>query len=300
MAVASIANPSWGLRDRAQASDAWTAFWAESGSGSQCLSTSPEIVQAQKAHWWAFAVSLPPACRILDLGCGAGAVGRAIHGARNDVQITGVDIAKVPFIIDTQVDLFSDTAMECLPFADAGFSAAVSQFGFEYGQTGEAATELARVLAPGGTFSFLVHHAESSIVSASRGQLRALAAFKDPAMRAAFVSGNAAAFNAQISALKKLHPQDTLIAELARTLPLRMSRGERERVAIWKSIEEALAPEHWVLEALNVCCVAPGDLHDWLGPLRDYCDVPPANILRKPSGDPIAWIIEGTRKSAGA
>jgi SAM-dependent methyltransferase len=296
MAEAWVVEPPSSVYDRVRARDAWTAFWQESGSGSQCLSTAPDIVQAQKRHWSAFADSLAPGARVLDLGCGAGAVARALMGARRDLQISGIDIARVPFVIDQQVDLLSDTAMESLPFTDASFAAVVSQFGFEYSQIDQAARELARVPAPGAGFSFLVHHAESSIVAASRAQLSAIVAFQAPETRAAFWSGNTAAFNAQLSMLRKTHPYDTLIAELARSLPSRMNRGERERAAIWKAIEEALAPERWVLEALNVCCVAPQDLDDWLHPLRRAFEVRPAQVLRKPTSEPIAWIIEGVRR----
>ncbi len=295
MAEASVAEPSWGHYDRARARDAWTAFWQESGAGTQCVAGAPDILQTQKQHWSSFAASLNAGTRVLDLGCGAGAVARTLLATRRDVQITGIDIAKVPLVIDPLVDLLSDTAMESLPFADASFGAVVSQFGFEYGEVDKAADEAARVLAPGGRFSFLVHHAKSSVLAVSRAALDALVAFTGPETRAPFCAGHAAAFHERMAALARKYPKDRLIAELSRTMPLRIVRSERERLAIWNAIEEALAPEQWLLEALEVCCVAPEDLDSWLVPLRAVADIAPVLTLRKPTGEPIAWIVEGKR-----
>jgi hypothetical protein len=170
----------------------------------------------------------------------------------------------------------------------------VSQFGYEYGRTGDTARELARVLAPRARLSFLVHHAGSSIVAANRARLGVLDTLLGPTMSAAFCSGDAASFNAQMSALLGEAPQDPLIGELARSLPARLSRTQRERLAIWKAIEDALEPERCLGESLNACCVAEQRLDEWLDPLRGICDLLPPTVLREPGGEPIAWQIEGT------
>lgn len=287
------------LYDRAKTREAWTIFWQEQRPGSRCLEGAhPETAQALMTHWSSFAASLPPKIRVLDIGCGGGAVARWLVAARSDVQVTGIDIAEIPRVVDSQIELLSHTSMEALPFANASFSAAVSQFGYEYGRTGEAAKELARVLAPQAHFSFLVHHAASSVVAAGRARLRALTTFLGAEMRGAFVSGDTSSFDAQMSLLKQNHPSDGLVAQLARSLPPPLSRGNSERIGIWKAIEDALAPERRILEAMNVCCVAPDELEDWLIPLGNLFEVKKALIARKSGRQPIAWRIDGIQGSA--
>jgi SAM-dependent methyltransferase len=218
---------------------------------------------------------------------------------RRDIRVTGIDIAKVPRAADAQIEVVSDTAMEALPFADASFHAAVSQFGFEYGDLGRTATELARVLAPGARFSFLVHHAGSSIVTTNRARLRALVAVQQEKMRAAFLAGDVDTLNAEMSSLQRQHPYDTLVAELARVLPARARAGGRERNAMWSAVEIALAPERTLLEELSVCCVAPNEMDDWLAPLRRCCEMMAVSVLRRQRGEPIAWRLDGASRAIG-
>lgn len=279
--------------ERARIRDAWTAFWREPSSRLQCLGGAPDVAQALRTHWSAFAAVLPRSACVLDIGCGAGAAARSLLAARSDLRITGIDFARVPPAAEAQIWLRSDTAMESMPFADASFDAAVSQFGFEYGRTHKAARELARVLAPGGKFSLVVHHAESSIVAANRARLNALLALQQDDMRAAFLSGSVIAVDAEMSSLRREYPADTLVAELARVLPPRARMADRQRSATWNAVAVALAPEQAILEALDSCCVAPEEMEGWLGPLRQFHDVASVSVLRKASGVPIAWCVNG-------
>jgi SAM-dependent methyltransferase len=276
---------------RERSRDAWTAFWQEPGQ-SRCVADAPDIATLLDGHWSWFASSLQANARVLDLGCGAGAVGRALLAARRDVHVTGVDFARVPLRLQPHLELLSDTAMESLPFADASFAAATSQFGFEYADTGTSAAEMARVLAPRAPFSFLVHHAGSAIVAGERARLTALRAALESEMRATFCAGDAS-FTSRISALKNAHPHDALIAELARTLPMRLARPPRERHALWIAVEDALAPELCLAEALTSCCVAPEDLDRWTAALRSACELTSVSILHDLQGAPVAWVIEG-------
>jgi SAM-dependent methyltransferase len=284
------------LRERMTAQDAWTAFWQDPAAGMQCVRGAPEITEALRAHWSAFAASLAPDARVLDLGCGAGAAAGALLLARPDLQITGVDYASVPATADGRIRLISNTAMESLPFAAASFDAVISQYGYEYSRTHKTANQLARVLAPAGRFSFAVHHAGSSVIAANRARLNAILAVQAPDMRADFVAGNAFAVEARMSSLRRAYPGDALVAKLAQLLPQRARAGGQE--SAWRALEGALAMERTILEAMDSSCVAPEELDGWLGPLRQFCVVTAIAILRKQDGTPIAWQIDGTHRPA--
>lgn len=276
------------------ARNAWTAFWQEPGQ-SKCMSGATGVWQVLDAYWSAFSRSLPPDTRVLDLGSGAGAVARRLAAARPDVFVTGIDFARIPLTLQPQVELLSETAMESVPFEDRSFGAAVSQFGFEYSRTEEAARELARVVATGAPLQMLVHHSESSIVTSNRDRLAALQSFLSPAVRNAFCEGDSPALDVQLSALAHRHPSDALVAELRRSLPSRVGRPPRERGAIWTAIEDALAPERCLAESLNASCVAPAGLNEWLQALQGPFELAEPVVLREPSGEVIGWDIRGCR-----
>ncbi|MBC8027130.1 MAG: class I SAM-dependent methyltransferase [Steroidobacteraceae bacterium] len=292
-AVFRTADTFPGLHARVPA--AWTAFWNDPAQN-RCASGAPEIWQALEGHWSTFAHSLAPGARVLDLGCGAGAVARQLLRACTSISVTGIDFARLPLTIRPRVELLSDTAMESLPFPEHSFDAAVSQFGFEYSDTVRAAKEMARVLAPGAKISFIVHHAGSGVVQASRARLDALRMILSTTTGAAFCAGDVTAFDAQMRALLRQHRGDPLALELARSLPSRLQRTHRERVAIWKAIGEALVPERCISECLASSCVAAPRVGEWLEPLRAVCDLAPVVMLREPSGVPIAWRVEGVRR----
>lgn len=281
-------------RERARIRDAWTAFWQDPASGQGCVRGAPDVTAALNAHWREIAGLLPPGAQVLDLGCGAGAAARALASARRDLSITGIDFARVPPSRDPRIRLLSDTAMEQLPFEDARFDAAISQFGFEYSRTHRTAHQMARVLRPGARVSLVAHHARSSVVAANRASLSAIRAIQEMDMREAFLAGNAFALAGKLATLARAHPADTMVKELSRSLPAR-ARAGGERRGAWRALEEILAQERAILEALDACCVAPEELEGWLGPLRQVFAIDGVSALSKASGDPIAWRIAGAR-----
>jgi len=279
---------------RARAAEAWSAFWADPAQ-SHCAAGAPGIWTALTSHWAAFARSLGAGTRVLDLGCGAGVVGKLLLDARSDLRVTGIDSAKIPPATHPRLATLSHTAMESMPFSDRQFGAAVSQFGFEYSQADVAAREIARVLAPGAKLSFLVHHAESAIVHSTRDRLNVIGEFLGSTLCTAFCSADVATFRSQMSALIDRYRHDALVAHLARALPPRLNSPHWHRVAIWTALEVALEPERRVSESLDACCVAPAQMEEWLGPLRSVCDLAPVAVLREPNGNPIAWRVAGVR-----
>ena len=118
-AIESANGSHWTARN------AWTAFWQDPAQ-SRCVAGSADIQRRLSSHWAAFAESLCAGTRVLDLGCGAGAVARELLKARTDLQVTGIDFARVPLTLHPQVDLLSESPMEALAFAGGSFGAAVS------------------------------------------------------------------------------------------------------------------------------------------------------------------------------
>lgn len=286
-------------RQRASEAEAWTAFWQDQGAGSRCLQgASPDILQALGNHWSSFAAALSSGVSILDVGCGAGVVARTLVAEQRHLRVTGIDLATIPPSADPQIELLSRTPMESLPFADASFGAAVSQFGYEYGRMDEAAKELARVLAARAPFSLLVHHSESRIVANGRARNRALGHLFGGQVQAAFMSGDAAALDQQTTMLMRQFPGEILIKQAAGGLRSRIASGDRQRAAVWAAVAEALAPERRILDALEASCVAPDELDGWLAPLREMFEVRSPSAIRRLSGEPIAWSIEGAREGS--
>lgn len=268
--------------------NAWTEFWKDPAQ-TRCASGDPFVWRALTAHWSALAASLSRGAHVLDLGCGAGAVGNLLLAARPDLHVTGVDSARIPLSLRSQHELLPDTAMENLPFEAGRFAAVVSQFGFEYSRTADTVREIARVMTPGARISFVVHHEASPVVATTRARLSAIEGLLAPAMRAAFCGGDAPGFHGEMAALTDRFPHDTLISELAGSLTVRVGRAGNTRVAIWRAIEDALEPERCISSSLSESCVAPEQLDEWLSPLRRVFPTTAAAALRDAGGEPFAW-----------
>jgi SAM-dependent methyltransferase len=275
---------------------AWNAFWDEQEANSRCLvNAHPDVRHTLDEHWVRFAALLAPSAQILDIGCGAGIVGRILLSARSDLHITGVDLASVAPSSDGRLCLMSGIAMEDLPFEDQRFDAAVSQFGFEYGLVSGAAKQAARVLAPGAPFSFIVHHAHSPIVREDRDRDRALHTILGSSVERAFLSGDPANLDHQLGLVLSSAPFDVMVRQIANTLRGRLAHGLNKRRATWNAIIEALAPERELIAALENACIAPTCLHTWLAQLAGPLEISNASVLHLPDGQAIAWTIEGVR-----
>lgn len=281
----------------ANVAEAWSAFWAEQGPASRCLAHAPpELLGPLDDHWRGLATALAPMGTVLDLGCGAGAVGRLLIEAEPRLEVTGIDLAEVPHSNNPHLNLLSGIAIEALPFPDRTFGAAVSQFGYEYGRTEEAAEEVARVLVPRAHLSFLIHHPDSPLVAGMRLHRLAIQALCGGQVREAFVAGDADALNQCLEALKRQYP-DPIIDQAAHGLLIKIRQAPAQRQAIWNAVEEALAPERIMLEALDDFRVGHHDVGYWLDPLSKDFEIQPPAVVRVRRGEPISWLIQGQRRS---
>ena len=98
--------------------------------------------------------------RVLDLGCGDGQIARAL--ASTGVSVVGVDPTTNQ--IDVAAEraggpVFAQAGAAVLPFSDGAFDGVIACLVFEHIDDVDAAIgEVARVLRPGGRFTFMLNH----------------------------------------------------------------------------------------------------------------------------------------------
>lgn len=106
------------------------------------------------------AAELSGASRVLDVGTGDGQIARVLAGAGADV--VGVDPTTNQISVARSRGggpVYVQAGAAALPFADASFDAVVACLVFEHIDDLDAAiAEVARVLQPGGRFTFLLNH----------------------------------------------------------------------------------------------------------------------------------------------
>jgi SAM-dependent methyltransferase len=153
--------------DGAKPRDAWGDFWASQADqgGGGCLSARWKVIDdAQRTAWREFARRLPPKAKLLDLATGDGRVMGWLLEARRDLKPLGVDLASSLPRPPKGARSRGGVAMEALPFPDHSHDAIVSQFGFEYGDTGKVLGEIARVVRPGGAVGLMTHRLDGPIL----------------------------------------------------------------------------------------------------------------------------------------
>jgi len=152
---------------RAEEAAAWSQFWAKNTGGDQggCLPKRwAAIEEAQRAAWYGFIADLPQQAAVLDLATGDGRVLRWMREARPDLDLVGVDLAPDLPAAPEGTRVTGGVAMEDVPEPDDSFDAIVSQFGFEYGDVPSVASEIVRMLRPGGRVGLMVHRGDGPIL----------------------------------------------------------------------------------------------------------------------------------------
>lgn len=152
----------------------WSQFWA-SGSLTafygQSDNYSPEFI----AFWRD--VLAEPVDRIIDLGCGNGAltwiVDEIVNQPEATTEICGIDLAVIdPFAAlkkdrrdYPKVSFLGETSISAMPFETDSVDVAVSQYGIEYSDIASVLPELERVLKPKATLALIMHDEQSAILS---------------------------------------------------------------------------------------------------------------------------------------
>ncbi len=276
----------------------WSEFWQdlslENRPQERCH-VPGDGRSAVDGHWAEFAAGLPYGAQVIDLGCGAGITGRLLLGHRSDLHVTGVDFAKVPTPPVANLTIYPWTSMEALPFADGGFDAAISLFGIEYGEIDKTARELERVLKPGARFSFLVHHCESEILREGSARRRAIRDLLWGNMKAAFLAGSTARIDQQRLSLRQQYPAEPMVKLVSDHFLRNITRTRAERQAVWQKLAGDADPETALLALLERSAKSPVEMGAWLVALLSGMALVSVSVLRRRSGEPIAWDVQGSR-----
>ena len=168
-------------------SDPWTRYWA-TGAVSSLPEVYPDPGEGPLAVVWRRELgALGRRARVLDLGCGAGAVAllaaetAAARGARWEVH--GIDAAAIDPVrsvsaryrtVVSAVTFHPATSMSSTPFADGYFDLVGGQFALEYGDPSGVLAEVKRVLRPAWRAAFIIHLQESAVVGTARVELAQL------------------------------------------------------------------------------------------------------------------------------
>jgi SAM-dependent methyltransferase len=276
----------------------WSAFWQEF-----CLENVPherchipgDGRNAVDRHWALFADALPPGAEVIDLGCGAGIAGRILLRRRNDLRVTGIDFADVPTPAAENLTIHPWVSMEAVPFDDGSFDAAISLFGIEYGNIAKTAGELERILKPGARFSFLVHHVDSEIVCEGVTRRRALRELLSGKVRAPFLAGSIPRLDQEVRRLRNHYPGEPSIKLFTYCLGRDATRTKAERQMAWQNLVRGLDPEIALLALLERSAKSAAAMGTWLVPLLPIMRIVSVSVIRRTSGEPIAWQVSGIR-----
>ena len=287
-------------------SQAWADFWREDQGGGGCLATAgDELAASQSRLWHGFADSLPKKARVLDIGTGDGIVLRLIGSRRPDLRLTGVDSA--PFLPPAKgrIRLQANVAMEKLPFAQASCEAVVSQFGYEYGDTRQAAAEVRRVLAKGGRFLFLVHRADGPVVAHNQRRAAALRwAVVDSELlakarsvataRRALPLPTPPSFAEAAREAATRFPRASVAAEIAQAVMQSLGFAPQDSLAALAEIERKANGELLRLEALAAAARDEAGAATLVDELRAAgLDADAPGTVANRSGEPYAWTLGG-------
>lgn len=176
-------DPAAGDAPPARRAEAWSRYWA-SGALHSCAGSFAGNYAGAIADFWqrVFATLEGRPARVLDLCCGNAPLSRLLVESPvfsgDGIRIDAVDAARVdpPWVAAMpaedrgRLQVRGGIDAAALPFADAAFDLCMSQYGIEYAGA-SAFDEVARVLAPGGTFAGVLHHAQSLPVRIAREEL---------------------------------------------------------------------------------------------------------------------------------
>lgn len=283
--------------DKSAAESSWTWYWADPDSAAACVPQAEEIVQKLiSGRWQEFGKEMPKASRVADLACGMGAAGRALLSGNPTADIIGADYAEISEDADLPFPVRAGVPLENLPFDDAEFDGAISQFGFEYAGE-EASGELARILKPGGKIRLLMHHAQSVVVQANKVRRNLLEAISAFGATDAARSGDRARLQAGFGKLVGQYGEQPLILEIATACRDGFAMSEVDRTALLDGIDAGMQRELTILRELKQAAQSEDDINALIKRTASSIDWARPEVLEF-DGKAICWELNGTRAEA--
>ena len=148
----------------------WSNFWQSELTTAFAASEGQQ--RALKNFWASTCRHWNSGDRVLDLGCGNGALAAALAEIAKDsdrtFRYTGLDQAEISPPADAEFEplevvLLGNTAAESARLPEAGFERVISQYGFEYCDRAAVSANISAWLAPEGSACFLVHSRDSHL-----------------------------------------------------------------------------------------------------------------------------------------
>lgn len=158
----------------------WSNYWSSSKTLNSFAEsdTSKGYTGEIKSHWFDIFSKLKPRSRIVDIGCGNGALAcLAVEYSNShdlDFEVHAIDAADIK-PMDTlkddkelsellsKVTFHPKTSAEKMPFEEASIDVFISQFGFEYSDIVKTLSGCHRALADNGSIHIMAHHPDSVI-----------------------------------------------------------------------------------------------------------------------------------------
>lgn len=327
----------FGGSSHANETAAWQQFWTGRAQGSEHRYRDPRTAVVLDRHWQDFfAEEFRSGRRIdlVDLACGEGEVLRfadRVAQARPDIDLNSVctDVAHeaVRMAAAASASAAAPAVADCarLPFPDAAFTCAISQYGLEYAGP-EAFSEAARVVGEGGRFHALVHCEGGAVDHACRevasllgavlesGLFDRLADYAETIPRAAAGEVAPARAEACVDALRAAletvggavsaadpGPARDHIARLGgdcQTLASRLAAYAPADIAAWIAGQRAdVEAFHHRMTSMVRVAQSEADVRALTGRLdAEGLAVEAVTVLDAPEGDrPLAWVLDARR-----
>jgi ubiquinone/menaquinone biosynthesis C-methylase UbiE len=310
---------------------AWDNFWRGSQTGGDWESAGPQDA-ALEQFWLSWIPQqleqLLPNPRLLDIGCGSGAVAgfatQAATALERPLSIYCCDQSAAALELlqskQPQVETLCGDATQ-LPVPDGHFHLLSSQYGIEYAGV-TAATEAARVLAPGGRLAFIMHYRGGAIDAECREALAALEQALASGMLPAFATffhehgklrgntGSVAAFEAadkalaptvqQVAGILRQHGPDIAGGTIARLykdvahMYQRLKHYQPQDVITWtREAEHTLAAYAARNRSMLEAALDEAGLSPWVQALQDagLSVASPTTLGAAGHEQPAAWIV---------
>ena len=168
-----------------EASDHWTDYWQQGNLTSLPRGFASNYEGEFLQFWEAQFAGLARDACVLDVCSGNGSIALLAKGysARHqlDLQVKATDAAHIDMarVIDSHPDLsqhiqaiefLPGVRLEALAVAPASCDLVTNQFGIEYSDWAMSASNIYRMLKPGGCFAMVCHSADSKILQAMESQ----------------------------------------------------------------------------------------------------------------------------------